>query len=75
MPNDDAPASGGSVEPPVPPASPDLPPVLSLGAQELERVGQQLVPRNLNAEHQQRLNEALVKQQETKPTRPVTIEA
>ncbi len=40
--------------------------VLSPGEQELERVEGEIVPRNLNAEHQRRLNEALVKQQETK---------
>ncbi len=67
MPDEEAPEPSGSADSPAPSGASGAAETPSRAAQELERVGAQfLVPRNLNAEHQRRLNEAIVKQEEAK---------
>jgi hypothetical protein len=67
VPEADAPVEDGSSAQPAAtdPESSDPPADRPTSAEVLERASGQPKPLNLNAEHQRRLNEAIVKQQET----------
>jgi hypothetical protein len=64
MPGGDDHEPEGVVDPP----EPEPPDPLQRSSEQLTRPGQQLTPLNYNAEHQQRMNEAAVRERETHAT-------